>query len=46
MSTTHFPVAMNGESHDFFPFSRGFRHGDLFISLFVCSSYGGFIRHS
>lgn len=39
MSTTYFSVAMNRESHDFFLFFRGFQHGDLFISLFVCSGY-------
>ena len=42
ISTTHFSVAMNGESHGFFPSLRGFRQGNPFVFLFVCSSYKGF----
>jgi hypothetical protein len=41
MSMTHFFMAMNGESHGFFPSSRGLRQGDLLsLYLFVLAMKG------
>jgi hypothetical protein len=49
MSMTHFFMAMNRESHGFFPSSRGLRQGDLLSSyLFVLAMevLGGILRET